>query len=40
LNAAGLELKVLEAVSTRTEKGMPVSGLLAVASSPPSSVAK
>src|SRR6185312_7520736 len=40
LNAAGLELKVLEAASTRTEKGMPVSGLLAVASSPPSSVAK
>jgi predicted TPR repeat methyltransferase len=38
LAAAGLELRQLAAVSTRTEKGSPVPGLLVVASAPPSSV--
>lgn len=35
--AAGLELELLTAASTRTEKGAPVEGLLVVASTPPSS---
>ena len=35
--AAGLELRQLTAASTRNEKGAPVSGLLVVASTPPSS---
>jgi predicted TPR repeat methyltransferase len=35
--AAGLELRQLVAASTRNEKGAPVSGLLVVASTPPSS---
>jgi predicted TPR repeat methyltransferase len=35
--AAGLELRTLTEVSTRTEKGAPVPGLLVVASTPPSS---
>src|SRR5882724_5002321 len=35
--AAGLELRQLTAASTRNEKGVPLSGLLVVASTPPSS---
>jgi len=35
--SAGLELRQLTAASTRNEKGAPVSGLLVVASTPPSS---
>ena len=37
--AAGLELTILQDVSTRTEKGVPMPGLLAIASTPPSSAA-
>ena len=35
--AAGLQLVSSTTVSTRTEKGVPVPGLLVVASTPPSS---
>jgi predicted TPR repeat methyltransferase len=37
LAAAGLQMRQLTEVSTRTEKGAPVPGLLVVASTPPSS---
>jgi len=37
ITAAGLELRQVSAASTRNEKGAPVSGLLVVASTPPSS---
>jgi predicted TPR repeat methyltransferase len=40
LAAAGLELKQMEQVSTRTERAVPVPGLLAIASTPPSSAAQ
>jgi predicted TPR repeat methyltransferase len=39
LAAAGLQLTELQNVSTRTEKGVPVPGLLVIASAPPSSPA-
>ena len=38
--ATGLRLTQLSAVSTRSEKGAPVPGLLVIASTPPSSPAK
>ena len=37
IGAAGMQILQLAEVSTRTEKGMPVPGLLVVASTPPSS---